>query len=389
MTSATPPLPRRSPRARHVDLLSKGRGRERVQQILNGISAFGALLVVAELRIADHLADGPRKVTELARLCEADAGYLRQILRVASSLGLLRTTNQPDTYTLTAEGRSLRSDLDDSMLPATLMAATPFWMQAMCALPETVRRAEPALPQPTYEYLADNPDARALFDWFMHTRTAPVAQAIARLDFQQARKVVDVGGGHGVILAKILQTHPHLTGILLERPDVAESAAIYMAKLGLQDRCEVIAGDFLDSVPAGGDLYLMASVLHNWDDENAGRVLRNVRQAMDAERAGPAQAWCVDLLRPVVSVQVGAPPTAVLTTVRMLSLFRGGHERTRAEYETLLAANGLTVTQAERLPGDMHLMIAAVPPAEDASEMPQHRPAAAQSTGRPFPGGAS
>lgn len=349
--------PQRAPRERSVPPFSGERPGAHVQQIINGVVSFGVLLSLTDLGVADHLADRPRGVAELAGLCQTDADPLHRILRAATSLGLLRATEQPDTYALTQEGRTLRGDLADSMLPAVMMAAEPLWLEAIRVLPETVRTGRPALPQPTYEYLAGNPGTRALFHQFMRTRTAPVAAAIADLNFERVRTVVDIGGGHGTILAKILQTHPHCTGILLDRPDLAETAAEHLAALGLKDRCEVVGGDFLDHVPPGADLYLLASVVHNWSDDDAGLILQNVRKAMEATE-GPTQVWCVDLLRPTSPARFGPPPMATILDVRMLSLFGGGHERTRAEYESLMAHNGLEITWLERFPNDMHLMVA-------------------------------
>lgn len=360
MISTSSSSPQHAPETRPLPPPVSERPGGHVQQIVNGVVSFGILLSLAELGVADHLADRPRNVTDLAELCGADPDCLHRILRAATSLGLLRATGQPGTYTLTREGRTLRQDLPDSMRPAVLMAADPFWLEAIRLLPETVRAGRPALPQPTYEYLAGNPGADDLFHRFMRAHTTPVAEAIAKLDFRGVRTVVDVGGGSGTVLGKVLRTHTHCTGILLERPDVAETAARHLAALGLRDRCETVGGDFFHSVPEGADVYLLTSIVHNWSDDDAGLLLRNVRKAM--ESAGrPAQVWCVDLLRPTFPTRFGPPPMTTILDVRILSLFGGGQERSQAEYESLMARNGLKVTRVEPFPNDMHLMVATLP----------------------------
>ncbi|MEV8635309.1 methyltransferase [Streptosporangium sp. NPDC051023] len=355
-----PPLPRgASPSAEPLVQPHSG---TLIERILDGEPALGTLLAVAVLGVADHLSDQARTVTELAGLCEADEASLRRILRAASILGLLRSTDTPDHYALTTEGARLRSDAADSMLPAVLMAADPFWREAIRTLPQTVRDGHPT-PRTPWPHLAETPDAQGRFQRSMTARTTPIAAALAKRDYSTVRTVVDVGGGHGTVLAALLTEHSHLSGVLLDLPGVAEEGGTHLDALGLRERVEVVVGDFFEAVPSGGQVYVLVNVLHNWGDSDAMRILCNVRTAIEAS-GNPAQVWCVDLLLSPVRAHAAASALADLADIRMMSLYTQGQERTFYDYMALMAAAGLTVADREHLPGDMHLMIAEVVPAE-------------------------
>ena len=204
----------------------------------------------------------------------------------------------------------------------------------------TVRTGEPgfgrAQGMEVFEFLAQNPRNAAIFDAAMSERTAAFAPSVAgSYDFADLRAVVDVGGGTGTLLVEILRKHAHLHGILFETPDVAARADAILDAIDLADRRQVLAGDFFESVPDGADCYLLANVLHDWDDTRAGQILRNCRQAMT--RGG--RVLIVERLIP--SAPGNAVPT-LLSDINMLVL-TGGQERTDAEYGALLAAAGLTV----------------------------------------------
>jgi hypothetical protein len=155
----------------------------------------------------------------------------------------------------------------------------------------------------------------------------------ASYDFSDIRTVVDVGGGRGILLAAILSGHGHLQGTLFELPAVAASAQAVLAAAGVADRCEVIAGDFFQGVPAGADCYVLANVLHDWDDTTAAQILANCRDAATSH----SRILIVERLIPTDPVQ--AIP-ALLSDINMLVL-SGGRERTNSEYHELLQAAGL------------------------------------------------
>jgi SAM-dependent methyltransferase len=178
-----------------------------------------------------------------------------------------------------------------------------------------------------------DPVQGARFDAAMSERTKAFAPSVAdRYDFSGLRTVADIGGGQGVLLAAILRAHQHLRGILVDVAAVTGSAASLLRDAGLADRCQVITEDFFQSVPAGADAYLMANVLHDWDDALSGQILANCRRAM----APGGRVLIIERLIP------DDPATAVPVLVSDLNMLvvTGGLERTNAEYHALLAAAG-------------------------------------------------
>ena len=177
------------------------------------------------------------------------------------------------------------------------------------------------------------------------------AQAAAGYDFSGLRTVVDVGGGYGTILAAVLRANPGLRGVLFDQPAVIEGARPRIAASGLAERCELVSGSFFDTVPAGGDVYILSSVLHNWDDERAIEILRTCRRAMrDA-----ARLLIVELVIPPGNT----PGDGKMLDLQMMVLFTGGKERTPAEYRALLEAGGFRQTRITPTPQQMSLIEAA------------------------------
>jgi hypothetical protein len=277
------------------------------------------------------------------------------VLRALAALGLVSQT-APGTYALTDSGATLRSDAPNSMRPGVLANAEKGSWFAMGVMPQTVRTGRSAFVDeygPHYEYLAANPEAGRVFNEFMRLRSQPLAQGVAsRYDFSPVETIVDVGGGKGTFLTAVLSAHPHLRGVLFERDSVIPEARENVETQGLADRCEFVAGDFFASVPAGADLYLLASVIHNWDDEDALRILSTVRAALPAH----GRVLLVDATLP----DDDRPHMGKDLDVRMLALFGGGRERSESEYFALLAKVGLRARIATELPLGLSL-IEAVP----------------------------
>ena len=186
-----------------------------------------------------------------------------------------------------------------------------------------------------FDYLADRPEASKAFDDAMSERTAAYAVSVAQtVDFSDTRTVVDVGGGKGTLLVEILRAHAHLTGVLFETPLVAARADAVLDAADLADRCEVFAGDFFEHVPARGDCYVLANVLHDWDDTRAIKILRTCREAM----SGAGRVLIIERLIP----QDDADPVPTLLSDINMLVITGGQERTNAEYRSLLEAAALT-----------------------------------------------
>ncbi|TMR90265.1 methyltransferase [Nonomuraea basaltis] len=301
------------------------------------ISRFAALLTMAELGLADHLAHGPLDTGELARRCGAHAPSLRRVLRELAGMDVVRPAG-PDTYDLTARGTALRSEVPDSIRSSIRMLGEEGFWYAMGMLPATVRDGSSAFAKRyghLYDHLAKNPTSSSMFDDYMRRRAVPLTEGLAkRYAFPATATMVDVAGGKGHILATVLHANPTMRGILFDLEHVAAHATAALAAEGLSDRTEVVSGDFFASVPAG-DVYLLASVLHNWDDEDAVKILRNVRRAMN-----PGGSV---LVLEVVLPDDETPHLGKDFDMRMLAIFNGGTERSRDEYAALLGQADLAL----------------------------------------------
>ena len=252
--------------------------------------------------------------------------------------------HEPRSFSLTTLGDRLRTDAPASMRSWAMLVDACGGVRAFEPILHTVRTGEPGLDaahgMPWLEFLACHPENALSFDAAMSERTAAFAPSVAAsYDFSALRTVVDVGGGQGILLAEILRQHGRLHGVLFELASVAAGAAAALTAAGVAGRGEIMAGDFFAAVPDGADCYLMANVLHDWDDRRAVRILRNCRQAM----APGGRVLIIERLLPDDPAR--ALPT-LLSDLNML-VITGGQERTNAEYGRLLAAAGLRLGQIQ------------------------------------------
>ena len=253
-----------------------------------GISSTQALYVAAELGIADLLADGPRTSAALAGAADADPDALHRVLRLLASEGFFAETESG--FALTPLGDLLREGVPGSQRGACLARGTVYYA-ATGGLLRAVREGgvafEHAHGQSLFDYLGERPELGAAFQGSMVARsTQEAADVVAVYDFSGYDRIVDVGGGTGVLLAAILRATPGLHGVLFDRPPVVEAAGRRLAESGLADRCETIGGDFFAELPSGGDAYLLSRVIHDWNDADALRILANCRRAMGRMAAG-------------------------------------------------------------------------------------------------------
>jgi hypothetical protein len=286
------------------------------------------LHAVARLGIADLLVDGPLGAEELARRSDAHPDALRRILRFLVSRGVFEEA-APATYALNARAAMLRSDAPQS---ARWLFMHDLPARASAAILHSARTGEPAFEhlhgKTVWDHLAENPEENDWFNRHMRAQAVGLAlPAVSAYDWTPIRTVVDVGGGTGLLLKALLEAHSHLEGVLVDQPHV-----IAQAQAG--ERCRVVAGSFLESIPALGDAYVLSRILHDWDDEQAARILRTVRAAM---RAGNRL-----LVLEMVVPEDARPHASKMLDIAMLVQF-GGRERTEAEFRALLAGAALRV----------------------------------------------
>lgn len=309
-------------------------------QMMTGYARTQVLYVAAKLGVADQLAPGPRGVDDLCRALRADPRSLHRFLRYMVAFQL--ATETPDgRYALAPLGEFLRSDHPDSVRKPVLYTGEVNYPAGRGML-HTLQTGEPAFDhvfgQPYFDYFGTHPEVGELFNDLMSRASQDRARAvIGAYDFSGAGLIIDVGGGNGTLLAAILRAHPHARGMVYDRAPVAPEAGAYLGAQGVAERCQAVGGSFFETVPSGADIYILSNVIHDWNDEQSACILRNCAAAM-----GPASRLL--LIEEVMSERVADGPATVLSDMAMM-LLTGGFERTRSEYEALLAGAGLRLAR--------------------------------------------
>jgi hypothetical protein len=313
--------------------------------MISGAQVARMISVATELGIADLLADGPRTCDDLAAATETHPASLYRLLRALASVEIFAEESDR-RFGLTPLADLLRTGANGSLRGLALFQNDEWYWQVYRELPYSVRTGLPATEHlwghGLFGYFATHPAAAELFDRGMASRHAETNAALASAyDFSGIDTLVDVGGGNGALLATILAQHPNMRGILFDLPRVVEGATARLAAAGLMQRCQIVGGDFFDSVPAGGDAYVLSNVLHDWQDEQAAVILRRVHRAM----AGRGRLL-------VVNEQVvppgNAPHPGKLGDITMLLI--GGRERTASDWRHLFAVSGFTLARIAALP---------------------------------------
>jgi O-methyltransferase domain/Dimerisation domain len=306
-------------------------------QMATGYWLSQAIYVAAKLGIADFLENGPKSSTELAAATGCDPSSLFRVLRALASAGVLSQIDG-DRFALTRLGGGLRGAVPGSQRSIVITIGEIHY-QACGDLLHAVRTGSPAFNRvfgaSLFEHLAQNPQDGAAFNQGMTDMSSMVAYAILlAYDFSEISSVVDVGGGEGQLLRRILHWYPEMNRTIFDYSSALRSPASFK-----EDRCSFIAGSFFDSVPAGAEAYLLCSVLHDWSDELAGAILRNCRKAM----ANNARLLVVETVVPETSVS----SFSKLLDINMMAM-SSGRERTKSEFQALLNAAGFKLTRIIR-----------------------------------------
>lgn len=301
-----------------------------------GIIAAQAIHAAVKLRIPDALASGPKTNPELAAECGAYPRSLECLMRALATLELF--TLQPDgRFGNTPLAEMLRADHPQSQRDGAQLLTSAFLWRPLGELEESVRTGEPAFErifgQRFFSYLATHPDDAAVFNAAMTQGVSwTTSVLLAAYDFSRFTRLVDVGGGEGALLRDVLAATPGLRGVLFDLPTVVSGATEILTG-DIAARCQVVGGDFFGSVPEGADAYILKGVIHDWPDEDAVRILRNIRRAIRSDGT---------LLLIEGLVDSAEFPSGFS---ELLMLVIGGRERTAEEFRALLATAGFAVAR--------------------------------------------
>lgn len=314
-----------------------------IMRLMFGAWLQQALYVVAKLDVADALAEGPTDIDTLAKRVGADPAALARFLRALISAGVFE---EPETgrFALNGPAEYLRSTVADTHRYIAVLHGEEAYAACAEAL-HTARTGKPAFDKvygrPYFEHIALDPEARATFDAAMGERTT-VPVVVGQCDFGTEGVVVDVGGGTGSLLAQALSGRPGLIGVLYDLPESSADARANVERLGLADRIRVVGGSAFDEVPAGGDVYTISRVLHDFDDEQTLTILGNLRRAMTPG----ARLMVFDAL---LADRPGFNPGRMADLGMLMVL--GGRYRTEVELRDLVERAGFRVVEVRHARG--------------------------------------
>jgi hypothetical protein len=311
-----------------------------LQELISGAWVSQAIQAAAELGIADTLRAGPLTADEIADRVGADPDAVQRLLRFLTSRAIF-VRRGDGRYDLNPMGSALRSDVPNSMRAVARFLGHPAHREHWSHLVDAVRRGDMSLPavrgMDFWAYLDSDPGLAEVFNDAMTSLSAMTNEPVlAAYDFSRFGTIVDVGGGHGAFLAAMLRGASGARGILFDLASVAEGARELLRAEGVAERCTIVTGSFFDSVPPGGDAYVLRAIIHDWEESKALRILGNIHRAMKPD----ATLLIVELVLP----EDDSPHPGKLVDLEMLANI-GGRERTAAEYGDLLAQAGFRMTR--------------------------------------------
>jgi ubiquinone/menaquinone biosynthesis C-methylase UbiE len=310
---------------------------QRLLEMINGSWMSRAVHVAAKIGLADALAGGAKSCAEIAKLTDCNERALHQFLRGLCSINICKE-REDGAFEITTMGRMLGKNASPSLYSwATYWGESgwPAWMQLYDAVKTGVGVRERMSGGANFNHLQRDPRGAEIFNNAMLELTRLMAADSARAYDFSGKRVGDIGGGYGELLASILEAHPTARGLLFDMEHAIPDAQRHFASRGLADRCEFVVGDFVASVPSGLEVYVLKSVIHDWNDERARTILETCRRAMTAQ----SKLLLLERLMPEKIETTREHQALARSDLHMLVVL-GAHERTEAEFTALLRSAG-------------------------------------------------
>ncbi len=311
---------------------------EKILQLISNQWIARSLYVVAKLEIADLIAEGHHSVFQLAEKTQTHANSLYRVIRALASIGYFTEVSSKE-FELTPLGELLKKDAPNTVR-STILTLTgqlqwESWAETLYSVQTGETGIKKAFGKNLFEYLGENPDEAGWFnDTMLSSHIAEAPEIAQAYDFSHSEKIVDLGGGSGILLTTILNAYPEVKGELLDLAHVAAQAKDRINQMNLADRCVFVEGSFFKSVPKA-DIYILSHVIHDWTDKQCVSILENCKKANPQAK--------------VLFIEMVIPPgdtfhPAKLIDLQMLTLL-GGQERTEEEYSNLFNKAGYKLAQ--------------------------------------------
>ncbi|MCP4599908.1 MAG: methyltransferase [Proteobacteria bacterium] len=321
---------------------------EEMMRIISAKWLSKPVYIATHLGIADILADGPMPVSEIASACGCFEPFLYRLMRALAGFGIF-VEGEGRVFNLTPMAEMLQQG---KMRSIALMFLSDWHERAWNALPESIQNGsvafEDAHGMSAFDWLENHPKDAQVFNEANAIKAMTSYAGITQVyDFTTVSTVTDVGGGTGGLMSALLQTFPTLKGSVAEQVHVLQQAEEFIKGVGLDERCELIACDFFREVPGGSEIYILANVLHDWDDSHCIQILKNCRKAMEDN----SKLLIIEMIIPPGN----GPSIAKLLDIEMM-VMGSGKERTESEYKELLQSAGLMIKRIVSVGPDLSIL---------------------------------
>jgi hypothetical protein len=317
---------------------------EKMLNLIGGFWIARSIYLAAELGVADAFDDRPKTIAQLATATNTEPRSIYRLLRALASVGIFSEVSE-QCFALTPLATTLKSDIPDSMRYVAMAQMgddhSLGWSNGLHSLKTGEIAFDALTGMSVWDYYAQHPEAGQIFSQSMTSMGSAIAQAVAATyDFSEFETIVDVGGAQGNLISAIVRSHPHLKGILFDLPEI-------MATVNADANIQPIAGNFFESVPSGGDAYLLRWIIHDWDDEKSLMILKNCHQAM------PDRGKLL-LVESIIPPGNDFSPAKFIDLIMLL--MAGGRERTEQEYRLLLRSSGFELTRVIPTPSMLSII---------------------------------